>query len=607
MPAVYLKRLDTLWFQVAGTHCNLQCSHCFISCGPKNNNHCLLKEDVIQHYLKEASAYGVKEFYFTGGEPFLHPDILNILKESLSYGIVTVLTNGTLITSKVAQLLAQISNISKNKLEFRVSLESYLEEENDRIRGKNSFKNAIRGIQALVDAGFYPIITYTDQYKYKSFTNKMEKGFKSLTGALNIPQLRVKKLPLILLGRCAELIRPYYENERITDKCFDNYSMDNLQCSTSRMITSKGVFVCPLLINDSNAWMGWTLKEAFRPYTMESPVCYTCRMSGLTCKNDNEQKIVPNNIVRKSVHEFYATAANKPQKELCCPTGYNNVDLSHIPQQILDISYGCGSPVTMANIKPGENVLDLGSGGGVDCFIASKWVGEKGYVIGIDMTDEMLNKANTSRKTVARNLGFDNVRFMKGFLEEIPLADEKIDLVTSNCVINLSLQKEKVLREIFRVLKTGGRFVISDIVSNRNVPSIMRQNKKLWSECISGAIKESEFFNIIKTVGFYGLEVIHRNLYRETEGIKFYSMTLKAYKFKKSRECLYTGQYAIYKGPFNSVSDDDGHTYPMGVPIEICTDTAWKLSNPPYKGIFIIYDMQTKDVKTICEPACCQP
>ena len=286
MPAVYLKRLDTLWFQVAGTHCNLQCSHCFISCWPKNNNHCLLKEDVIQHYLKEASAYGVKEFYFTGGEPFLHPDILNILKESLSYGIVTVLTNGTLITSKVAQLLAQISNISKNKLEFRVSLESYLEEENDRIRGKNSFKNAIRGIQALVDAGFYPIITYTDQYKYKSFTNKMEKGFKSLTGALNIPQLRVKKLPLILLGRCAELIRPYYENERITDKCFDNYSMDNLQCSTSRMITSKGVFVCPLLINDSNAWMGWTLKEAFRPYAMESPVCYTCRMSGLTKKND---------------------------------------------------------------------------------------------------------------------------------------------------------------------------------------------------------------------------------------------------------------------------------------------------------------------------------
>ncbi|MDO8132143.1 MAG: methyltransferase domain-containing protein, partial [Candidatus Brocadiales bacterium] len=206
-----------------------------------------------------------------------------------------------------------------------------------------------------------------------------------------------------------------------------------------------------------------------------------------------------------------------------------------------------------------------------------------------------------------RNLGFDNVRFMKGFLEEISLADEKIDLVTSNCVINLSPQKEKVFREIFRVLKTGGRFVISDIVSNRDVPSIMRQNKKLWSACISGAIKESEFFNIIKTVGFYGLEVIHRNLYREAEGIKFYSMTLKAYKFKKSIECVYTGQYAIYKGPFNCVSDDDGHTYPMGVPIEICTDTAWKLTNPPYKGIFIIYDMQTKDVKTICEPACCQP
>ncbi|MEK7806088.1 MAG: methyltransferase domain-containing protein, partial [Planctomycetota bacterium] len=353
-----------------------------------------------------------------------------------------------------------------------------------------------------------------------------------------------------------------------------------------------------------SAWMGWSLGESIGPYTMESPACYTCRTSGLTCKNE-EPKLIIRNTVRESVNEFYATAAIQPQKELCCPTNYNPADLSHIPPEVLNISYGCGSPVTQANIKPGESVLDLGSGGGIDCFIAAKMVGEQGQVIGIDMTDEMLRNANASKEIVARNLGFDNVRFMKGFLEEIPLADECVDLVTSNCVINLSAQKEKVFQEIFRVLKTGGRFVISDIVSDREVPVSMKRDKTLWSECISGAVTEEAFFHITKKLGFYGLEVVNRYLYKEVDGFKFYSVTARGYKYLKSTECKYTGQYAIYKGPFSSISDDDGHTYPVGIPMEICTDTAWKLSNPPYKGLFILSDMQNKDVKISCGPKCC--
>ncbi|MFO0795241.1 MAG: methyltransferase domain-containing protein [Candidatus Brocadiaceae bacterium] len=603
-PTVSLKQLETLWFQVTGTYCNLQCTHCFISCGPKNTAHEFLNMDVIHRYLKEALTLGVKEFYFTGGEPFLHPDIADILKEALNYGQTTVLSNGTLITQDAAQKFAQISQVSKHKLEFRVSLESYKEEENDQIRGKNSFKRAIKGIQALVHAGFNPIITIADWQKYGMFTNEKVDGFESLVHSLDAPKVRLKKLPLILLERCARLIRPYYENERVTEQCFDNYHMDNLQCTTSRIVTSKGVFVCPILINDPKAWMGWTLKEALGFYVMESPACYTCRTSGLTCKNE-ESKIVVEDTARKSVNRFYAAAAIRPQKELCCPTIYNPADVSHIPQKVLDISYGCGSPVTLANIKPGESVLDLGSGGGVDCFIAAKMVGERGRVIGIDMTDEMLINANASREIVAKNLGFDNVRFIKGFLEGIPLAAECIDLVTSNCVINLSDQKEKVFQEIFRVLKTGGRFVISDIVSDREIPLAMKKDKKLLSECISGAITEAEFFNIAKVIGFYGLEVVHRYLYKEIGGFKFYSITARAYNFKKSKECNYIGQYAIYQGPFSNVSDDDGHTYPVGIPVEICTDTAWKLSNPPYKGMFLLSDMKSTDVKKSCGPGCC--
>lgn len=559
--------------------------------------------DTIQWYLKEAATLGVKEFYFTGGEPFLHPHIVDILQESLKYGQTTVLSNGTLITEDISQTLAQVSRTSKHKLAFRVSLESFIEEENDQIRGEGAFKMAIRGIQSLTHAGFNPIITVADWSKYGKFTKETAEELQLLERSLNIPQLRLKKLPLVLLGRCAEFVRPYDEGERVTDQCFDNYPMDNLQCTTSRIVTSKGVFVCPILIDDPKAWMGRTLQESLNPYTMESPACYTCRTTGLTCKNEADDA---KDAVRKSVNEFYAAAAIQPQKELCCPTSYNAADISHIPLEALNISYGCGSPVTQANIKSGENVLDLGSGGGIDCFIAAKMAGEQGQIIGVDMTDEMLRNANATREIVARNLGYNNVRFMKGFLEEIPVTDECVDLVTSNCVINLSAQKEKVFQEIFRVLKAGGRFVISDIVSDREVPVSMKQDKKLWGECISGAITEAEFFNITRKVGFYGLEIVNRYLYKEVDGFTFYSITARGYKFKKSKECVYTGQYAIYKGPFSNVSDDDGHTYPVGMPIEICTDTAWKLSNPPYEGMFILSGgMQSKDVKTACGPKCC--
>ena len=584
-----------------------------------NKTHEMITTDTVRWYLEEASSLGVKDFYFTGGEPFLHPQLADIIRETLNAGQSTVLSNGTLITDAVAQRFGQISRNSKYKLEFRISLESPIEVENDEIRGNGSFQRTVNGIRSLLHGGFNPIITTTDWSKYGKFAKETDAGFRSLVGSLSASQLRLKKLPLVLLERCAELIRPYQEEERVTEKCFDNFDINNFQCATSRIVTSKGVFVCPILINDTKAWMGWTLKESLKPYTMESHACYTCRTSGLTCKNDDsvsyetrlpqndeEVKVIEKETVRKSVNKFYSTAAAHTQKELCCPTNYDSADLSHIPQEVLNISYGCGSPVTLAQIELGESVLDLGSGGGMDCFIASKMAGERGGVVGIDMTDEMLLKANASRESVAKELGFDNVRFIKGFLEEIPLVNECIDVVTSNCVINLSDQKEKVFQEIFRVLRKGGRFVISDIFSERDVPLFMKQNSKLWSECISGSITEVEFVNKIKAMGFYGLEVINRYSYKKEGGIQFYSITIKAYKFKKSKECEYRGQYATYKGPFSHVSDDDGHAYPIGIPVEVCTDTAWKLSNPPYKGMFIVSDSQNSDAGKSCGPECCE-
>ncbi|MBI5587923.1 MAG: methyltransferase domain-containing protein [Deltaproteobacteria bacterium] len=191
--------------------------------------------------------------------------------------------------------------------------------------------------------------------------------------------------------------------------------------------------------------------------------------------------------IRDSVSEFYSAAAVKPVESLCCASSYSEEDVSHIPKEVLEISYGCGSPVTLADIKEGETLVDLGSGGGIDCFIAAKRVGKNGKVYGVDMTDEMLLKAKGASPKVAHTLGYDIVEFKKGYLEDIPVGKETADIITSNCVINLSHDKGKVLEEIYRVLRHNGRFCISDIVSDREVPDYIRADRKLWGECLSGA------------------------------------------------------------------------------------------------------------------------
>ena len=311
-------------------------------------------------------------------------------------------------------------------------------------------------------------------------------------------------------------------------------------------------------------------------------------------------------VSREQVKEFYSNAAITAQASLCCPTDYQADDVSHIPADVLKISYGCGSPVSKASIKVGETVMDLGSGGGIDCFIAAKTAGREGKIIGIDMTEEMLSRAEKNRKYVEKNLGYSNIEFRKGLLEDIPVDPESVDIIISNCVINLSTKKHKVFEEIYRTLKNHGRFVISDIVSDREVPEDMRSDKKLWGECISGAVTQQNLIKAIKSSGFYGISLEHDYVWKVVNGIKFSSITFRGWKFTKNKECIYKGQYAIYKGPFQNVSDDDGHTYPAGEPVEICTDTAAKLTNPPYSRDFIIVDLSKEKENTVdCGPKCC--
>jgi radical SAM protein with 4Fe4S-binding SPASM domain len=293
---------------------------------------------------------------------------------------------------------------------------------------------------------------------------------------------------------------------------------------------------------------------------------------------------------RAEVRAFYGHAADEPQAELCCPVRPDAEDLAHIPPEVVERFYGCGSPVAAAAPQPGETLVDLGSGAGIDCFIAARRVGATGRVFGIDMTDQMLAVAHESQPKVAAALGYDNVEFRKGILENIPLDDACANIVTSNCVINLSPDKPAVVRGIWRVLADGGRAVIADIVADREVPQALRADGQLWGECISGALTEDAFLAEFERAGFYGVSILKKSFWREVEGSRFFSVTVRGFKFEKKAGCRYVGQYAVYLGPMKAVLDEEGHLFPRGVPIEICTDTAAKLGAAPYAGAFAVLD-----------------
>ncbi|MEM7008191.1 MAG: methyltransferase domain-containing protein [Thermodesulfobacteriota bacterium] len=307
---------------------------------------------------------------------------------------------------------------------------------------------------------------------------------------------------------------------------------------------------------------------------------------------------------REFVREYYGKAAQEPREDLCCPTTCPVEDIGHIPKEVIDRFYGCGSPMSLAGILEGETVVDLGSGAGIDCFIASKKTGEQGKVIGVDMTDDMLKVATESITEVSANLGYENVEFRKGFLEEIPIDNKSVDLITSNCVINLSPDKRKVFGEMLRILKDHGRIVVSDIISSQKIPASITDNKELLGECIAGALTEDRFLSNLEQVGFYGIEVLGKTHWKTIENVDFFSISVRAYKFEKTAGCVFIGQHALYNGPFKVIIDEEGHVFPRNQAVEVCTDTAQKLTNAPYSGMFTILepDQQSQEVSS-CTPS----
>jgi MoaA/NifB/PqqE/SkfB family radical SAM enzyme len=283
-PSAPLLALDTLWLQVAGTICNLTCTHCFISCSPANHAHEMMSKATVERFLNEAIPLGVKEFYLTGGEPFLNRDIFDIVEMLLRHGPVTVLTNGILILEREAARLRVLSDGSEYSLDVRVSMEGWDASTNDPIRGAGTFERIVAGILRLHAAGLNPVITVSEALNDAGASVSRER-FLIFLRDLGLTRPRLKIMPLLRLGAEETRSRAYATGESLRGVALlDEAAVRSLVCTSGRMATSRGVFVCPILIDSAQARMGDQLVEALRPFELSSNACHTCYVEGLSCR-----------------------------------------------------------------------------------------------------------------------------------------------------------------------------------------------------------------------------------------------------------------------------------------------------------------------------------
>ena len=339
--------------------------------------------------------------------------------------------------------------------------------------------------------------------------------------------------------------------------------------------------------------------------------------------------------IESAVLARYQEGARQQQPSLCCPTEYEGKYTKILPEEIIAKDYGCGDPTPYVNV--GETVVDLGSGAGKNCYILAQKVGAEGKIIGVDFNDEMLSLARKYQGEMEDKLGYRNTEFVKGKIQDLKLpldkletwlaanpidsvdkvaeyeaqcdrlrqqkpliVDNTVDVVISNCVLNLvrPQDKQQLFAEIYRVLKRGGRAVISDIVCDEDPTPKILNDPELWSGCIAGAFKENNFLKMFEDAGFYGIEILKREEtpWQVIDGVEFRSMTVRAYKGKDGA-CWERKQSVIYQGPWKQVQDDDGHIFCRGERMAVCDKTYQIMTNanspyaadiigiPPYENI----------------------
>lgn len=281
-PLVTFTRLDALWIQVSGTLCNIACRHCFVSCGPKANQVPMMTVEEVRRALDEGAASGMRQVYFTGGEPLLHPRIRELVDLALGVAPLTVLTNGLLLDDGTVEFLAGRFRAARYSLDLRVSLDGMTAGQNDPVRGRGTFERVVSALRRLGAAGLSPVVTVVEHEEGLEGAEARAR-FLDFVRRLGIRQPRVKFLPLLRIGREGRRTHGYRPEDTLAGEPLPPDVEGALLCASGRCVTSQGVFTCPILVERGEARLGATLAEAARPIGLGFDACRTCVLDGLRC------------------------------------------------------------------------------------------------------------------------------------------------------------------------------------------------------------------------------------------------------------------------------------------------------------------------------------
>jgi len=634
-----------------GNLCNQSCTHCHIEASPQGKD--IMSKKVVDDILIFISGYKIQTLDITGGAPELNPNFDYLVTS------VRPLVNELIVRSNLTVLFEKgkdyLPNFFKaNKAHLICSMPCYREENVDRQRGAGVFEKSIRALKLLNATGFSknedlqldlvynPLGAYLPapqdaiEKDYKKVLNENYGiGFDRL---LTITNVAIKKFKIYL-----ELNNEYEKYSRVLETNFNPGTLNTLMCRTFLSVGYDGrLYDC-----DFNLALGYALRDSkgnclsikmLNVQDLENKEiisgehCLACTAGGgSSCQgalaSDNTRAISSKEDAKDTVKAYYGKVLQS-KKDLktnaCCsvdslPKALKTI-MKQIESEILDKFYGCGSPIPP--LLEGCTVLDLGCGTGRDVYIVSALVGGNGMSIGVDMTDEQLEVARKYKDTQMKRFGFKkcNVDFRKGYIEdlkELGLADNSVDVVISNCVINLSVDKKSVFSEIFRVLKPGGELYFSDVFADRRVPGYIKNDPVFYGECMGGSMYIEDFRRMLRDIGCMDYRVMSKrkitiddqDMASKAGDICFYSMTVRAFKLADLEDiCEDFGQVAYYQGtiPYhpNQFQLDDHHIFVAHKPILVCGNTASMLNNTRFgKHFKIVGDTSRHFGPFPCGPA----
>ncbi|MFN3479905.1 MAG: arsenosugar biosynthesis radical SAM (seleno)protein ArsS [Thermodesulfovibrionales bacterium] len=605
-----------------GNRCNQRCLHCHIEASPEGDKN--MDEKTALLVLEKLMEILPRTVEFTGGAPEMNPNLRTFIEKLSAEGIkTTVRTNLTVLD--MPEYSDLIDFYRKHEVKIIASLPGYFKEATDRQRGTGVFEKSIKVLKRLNNAGYgtegleLDLVYNPDGDYLPPPPDRLEDDYRHILqkeyGIVFNRIIAITNSPVGGFRRYLIKNNKYEDYLRLLTNNFNSEALNHIMCRRLISVDYLGyVYDC-----DFNLSLGIRIKgyedkkfwdidfENFNPEISCAEHCYACVADkGSSCHGVliKEEDFNAVELVKRYYgKELKGTSDLKTSA--CCTIepypSYIKEILPYIADEIKEKYYGCGSPIPPA--IEGLTVLDIGCGTGRDCYILSKLTGERGFIYGIDMTEEQISVAKRYVNYHTERFGYKkpNVLFIHDYIENLDrhFGENMLDLIISNCVINLIEDKERVLKQIYRILKDSGEFYFSDIYADRRLPDNMRKDPLLYGECLGGALYWKDFERIAKRAGFVDprivskrtIEISNEEIKRHVQGVTFYSITYRLWKIEGLEEgCEDYGHVVIYRGgiresPFKFMLDSN-HVFEKDRPERVCGNTALMLLKTRFSSYF---------------------